>query len=503
MTPEAAYQEIVVRSREVAILNSCSALLGWDEQTYMPRAGAGHRGEQMALLAGLAHERATDPRLGDLLASVESSARYADADLLEAANLREWRWRYDRAVKLPRALVEQVARVETETQGIWVVARKQQDFRRLEPHLAALIDLKKEQAACLAGEGPPYDALLSEYEPGATEAELTPLLVDLGHKLKILVDRIAGATRRVDRSILERSYPVDRQKWFAEMVAGSIGFDFEAGRLDLTSHPFCSGIGPGDCRLTTRYRENDFGDGLFGVLHEAGHGMYEQGLDPAHFGTPMGDACSLGVHESQSRFWENTIGRSQGFWEYWFPLARGTFQSALSGVRVAEFHEAINQVDRTLIRVEADEVTYNLHVLIRYRLERDLITGLLPVSDLPEAWNAAYEEVLGIEPGNDAEGCLQDIHWSAGLFGYFPTYTIGNLLAAQLADAMERDLGPLDELSRAGDSAPILQWLRAKVHRHGQRFRLAELAKIATGGQLDSAPMLDRLTSKYGDIYGL
>lgn len=499
---QAAYNALVERSRQVALISSCSAVLGWDEQTYMPHGGAWHRGEQMATLAGLAHERATDPQFGDWLTIVEEASLFPD-DSPEAANMREWRWRFDRAVKTPQKLVEQLARVETKAQQTWIEARKEKTFARLMPDLQELVALKQQQADCLRAAGSRYDSLLEEYEPGASEAQLSPLLDQLGQDISALVDRILEAPRPHEPPSIDGTYPLDRQQWFSELVASTIGFDFNRGRLDLTAHPFCSGIGPGDCRLTTRFRERDFTDGFFSVLHEMGHGLYEQGLEPARFGTPSGEATSLGVHESQSRFWENTIGRGAGFWEYWLPIAKRTFRASLSTTNLDDFLRAINKVERSLIRVEADEVTYNLHIVIRYQLERALISGELPVADLPAAWNAAYLKYLKIEPDDDAQGCLQDIHWSAGLFGYFPTYTIGNLLAAQLAQAMTREQGPLDEQSRTGDFKSPLAWLRDKVHQHGQRYRLQELTRQATGQALDPQPMLAQLTSKYGALYGV
>lgn len=495
MQPAVAYESLRSRSREVALLGSCSAVLAWDEQTYMPRAGGPYRGEQMALLAGLAHQKATDPRFGEWLTIVEASDLVEGSDRPEGANVREWRRRYDRAVKLPSDLVESIARAEIQTQQAWVEARKRNEFVHLRPHLEALVGLERRKAECLSDSGSLYDALLDEYEPGMTGAELEPLFAELRPALVELLDRHA---ERADAtpSVLERNYPVDRQRLFTELVAGALGFDFEAGRIDLTAHPFCSGIGPGDCRLTARYRPDSLSEGLYAVLHEAGHGMYEQGLDPQHFGTPLGEAASLGVHESQSRFWENAIGRSLRFWAGWLPVARTFFPESLRGVTPEEIHRAVNRIRRSLIRIEADEVSYNLHVAIRFRLERDLITGDLQVADLPGAWNEAYRNDLGLTPSSDSEGCLQDIHWSAGLFGYFPTYTLGNLLAAQIARAMRQDLPDLDSRIAVRDFQGILDWLRTRIHRHGRRYSLGELAQRATGSALSSQPLIESLRAR-------
>jgi carboxypeptidase Taq len=273
--------------------------------------------------------------------------------------------------------------------------------------------------------------------------------------------------------------------------------------LDVAAHPFCSGIGPGDCRITTRYDEHQFSDAFFGILHEVGHALYEQGLDPEHYGTPMGEAVSLGVHESQSRLWENAVGRGQAFWAHWFPMAQRVFREALADVKFEAFHAAINHVAPSLIRVQADEATYNLHIIVRFELERALLTGDLAVADLPAAWNDKYRETLGVTPRNDAEGCLQDIHWSAGLIGYFPTYTLGNLYAAQLYAQAQADLGGLDEPFARGDFSGLLGWLRAKVHSQGQRFRPAILIENITGSKPDHRPLIDGLRRKYAELYGI
>jgi carboxypeptidase Taq len=502
MGPREAYEELARRSRERAVLASCSALLGWDEQTYMPPGGSGHRGEQMALLAGLHHERATDPALGDLLAEVEGSDLVPEPDSPVAANVREWRRQYDRLTRLPRRLVEELARATSLAQQEWNVARREDDFPRLRSALETIFGLKRSEAECLGG-AVPYDALLDEYEPGATSRDLTTLFGALRAELVPLISAISEARRRPDREILHREYPVDRQRLFGEMVAGAVGFDFRRGRLDTTAHPFCSGIGPGDCRITARYDPHDFGDAFFSVLHEVGHGLYDQGLDPEHYGTPAGEAASLGVHESQSRLWENAVGRSRAFWEHWFPPARTIFRDALGDASLESFLSAINSVEPSLIRIGADEVTYNLHVLIRFNLERALLAGELAVEDIPTAWAEGYRDHLGIVPEDDATGCLQDIHWSAGLIGYFPTYTLGNVYAAQLFAAATRDLGDLDRSLAQGDASGLLGWLRERVHRQGQCHRPAALIRLATGAPPDHRALVEALVTKYSALSDL
>jgi carboxypeptidase Taq len=546
MDAHEAYTELIRRLRELAILGSCSSLLGWDEQTFMPDGGAGHRSAQMGLLAGLHHERATEPEIGDLLATIESSNLVVQPRSPAAVNVRELRRSYNRRVRLPRTLVEELARTTSLAQPEWVRARSTSDFARFRPWLEKIIQLKRQESACLSGQpaddgqqlrhalvgtpsreplpiaaGTAYDFLLDEYEPGATTSELAILFQALRRELVPLAARITEASQRADRAspapraaasgnpaatgptILNRFYPRERQKVFGEAAAAAVGFDFHRGRLDVTAHPFCSGIGPGDCRITTRYDEHNFSDAFFGILHEAGHGLYEQGLDPDHYGTPMGEAVSLGIHESQSRLWENAVARSRPFWTYWFPIARRIFHEALSDVSVDAFHAAVNFVTPSLIRVQADEVTYNLHIIVRFELEQALLSGDLAVTDLPAAWNQKYEEALGLKPRNDAEGCLQDIHWSAGLLGYFPTYTLGNLYAAQLFARAQSDAGGFDQSFAQGDYSGLLAWLRANVHREGQRRRSVELIEHITGSKPDHRPLIAALTQKYSELYGI
>ncbi|HWE40524.1 MAG TPA: carboxypeptidase M32 [Isosphaeraceae bacterium] len=503
MKADHSYAELITRSGEAATLASCSALLGWDEQTYMPHAGAEHRGRQMAALAGLHHEKATHPRIGELLGELEGSDLTADPESVSAVNVRELRRNFDRLTRLPRRLVEELARVTSIGQQEWVEARRLKDFGVLRPTLETIFALKRDEAACLRIGDDPYDSLLDEYEPGARGDALARLFGALRDGLVPIVAEILGAGRPSSSTVLNRDYPVDRQRIFGEAIAVAVGFDFRRGRLDTTAHPFCTMIGPGDCRITTRFDPRDLGDGVFGILHEVGHGLYDQGLDPAHFGTPMGEAVSLGVHESQSRLWENLVGRGRAFWSYAFPMARQVFHDVLHDVDADEFHRAVNLVEPSLVRVRADEVTYNLHVIIRFELERALLAGDLDVSELCGAWDDAYASVLGLRPPDDALGCLQDIHWSAGLVGYFPTYTLGNLYAAQLFDRFVADEGDPSGAFARGDFDPLLAWLRDRVHRHGRRYPPAQLIERATGSPLDHRPFLAALARKYGPLYGV
>jgi carboxypeptidase Taq len=504
MTPDEAYVQLVQRSRELATLNGIAAVLGWDQQTYMPKGGAHTRGEQMAWLATAGHAKATDPAIGDWLSTCESGDFIADQDSVVAANLREWRHAYDRATRLPARLVEEMAKVTTAAQEAWDEAKKESNFLHFAPHLQKVIELKREESLALSTSATthPYDVLLDEYEPGMTAADVKSIFADLTAKLVPFIQTLIDSPKQPDSTIMDRDFPTDRQRMFAESAGAAVGFDYTGGRLDVTSHPFCTTFGPGDVRITTRFNPRSL-ESLFGVLHEAGHGMYEQGLPAERFGEPCGSYCSLGIHESQSRLWENLIGRSRPFWEHFFPRLRQTFPTALSGVSVDEFHFAINSVKRSLIRVDADEATYNLHVAMRFELELALIDGSLRVADLPCAWNAAIKRTLGMEVPDDRRGCLQDIHWSFGGVGYFPTYTLGNLYAAQFLKTARNALPDLDRDMARGSFHSLLFWLRENIHRHGRRYRAPELCRRVTGAKLSAQPFLDELSDRHGKLYGV
>jgi carboxypeptidase Taq len=503
MRAQQAYDELIRRAREEAVLASCTALLDWDELTYLPRAGVEHRARQMALLAGLQHDRTTDRRIGELLDELEHSTLVADPLAPAAVNIRELRRAYNRARRLPRSLVEELAQVTSLAQQAWAEALHTADFAYFLPWLEKVLVLKCQEAECLGYRTCSYDALLEEYEPGAQSREIACLFEGLRRDLVPLAQAITAIPRQPGPAILRRAFPVDRQRIFSEAVAAAIGFDFQGGRLDTTVHPFCTHIAPGDCRLAVRFHRHDLREGLFGILHEAGHGLYEQGLDPECFGTPMGEAVSVGVHESQARFWENNVGRSRAFWEHFFCFARQVFPNALHDVTLDQFHRAINHVEPTLTRVGADEVTYNLHILIRFELEEALMSGDLRPAEVPEAWAERYRKYLGLSPTNDAEGCLQDGHWGAGLVGYFPTYTLGNLFAAQLFAATDRDLGGLGQAFAAGRFEDLVDWLRVRVYRQGQRYPAARLIEQVTGSPPDHRPLIAALRRKYGELYGL
>lgn len=499
MTPAQAYDELIRRWREASLLASCLTLLGWDEETYLPAGGVEHRAAQTALLAGLCHDHLTDPLLGELLSIVTGSELVGDPLSVEAVNVREARRQHERLRRLPRRLTEEAARVATLAQQAWVTARQRDDYPTFRPWLERVVALKREEAAALGGGAAPYDALLEDYEPGLRAADLERLFADLRPPLTALVGELAA--RRPPVALLRGDFPKERQRAFNERVAAAVGFDFRAGRLDEAAHPSCCFIGPGDCRMTTRYHPNRLGDALFSTLHEAGHALYDQGLPAEHHGTPFGEAPSVALHEAQARLWENAVGRSRPFWEHFLPLARRLFPGALGTAGLDTLVAAVQRVEPTPVRVQADEVTYDLHILIRFELEQALLAGDLAAADLPGAWGEAYRRDLGVVPASDAEGCLQDGHWAAGLFGYFPTYTLGNLFAAQLFDRARAELGDHERQMARGDFSELLGWLRRHVHAQGGRFTAAELVERATGAPPSAGPLLRSLRQRYGTVY--
>ncbi len=503
MSAENAYNDLVTRLKNVSLLGSCAGVLGWDERTYMPKAGSKFRADQLGLLSVLAHEKYTDPKIGELLSELEQSDYMKDANSVEAVNIRETRHGYDKATKLPSDLVEALSKTTTLAQGEWVSARANNDFKSFLPWLEKVVDLTKQKAEAYGYEDEPYDCLLDDYEPGAKTKEIVEVFANLRTELVTLLDKIKNAPKKPNVSIVERKYDVELQRVFGESVAQAMGFDFNEGRLDITTHPFCSGMGPGDTRITTRYNPSRVNDALFGIMHEAGHALYEMGIDKEkHFGTPMGDSTSLGIHESQSRMWENQVGRSKSFWKYFFPQAQRMFKETLGDVTLDEFYGAINNVAPSYIRVEADEATYNLHILLRFELERGLMTGEIKPVNIREEWNERFKKYFGMEVDKDSNGCLQDVHWSAGLFGYFPTYTLGNLYSAQFFNKAKSDLGDVDGQFASGDYASIREWLRTNIHEHGSRHRATDLVKVVTGDALDHKPLIAYMNKKYGEIYG-
>ncbi|MCA9270205.1 MAG: carboxypeptidase M32, partial [Planctomycetales bacterium] len=420
------FDKLCAYARETALFDSINGLLGWDERTKMPPAAGEYRAAQMTHVAGIVHRRNTDPVLGGWLEELAASPLADDPHSDAGATIRVMRRDYEKRRKVPATLVEEITRCSILGQQKWVEARKANDFASFAPLLARIIQLRRQEADAVGYEATPYDALLDDYEPGETTANVARTLEELRQALVPLVAAIVDSGRRPNRALLTQHFAAGPQEALGKTAAQWIGFDFQRGRLDETHHPFCGGAGPHDVRITTRYHEDFFSSSFYSILHEAGHGIYEQGLRPEWFGLPPGGAVSLGIHESQSRMWENLVGRSSAFWQFFLPAAQEHFPAALGGASLDDVYFAVNDVQPSLIRVEADEATYNLHIIIRFELEQALIAGDLPVADLPGAWREKYEASLGVASPTDADGALQDVHWSAALFGYFPTYSLGN-----------------------------------------------------------------------------
>jgi len=501
-----AYTELLERMRQVATMNSVANLLSWDQETVMPPKAGGFRAEALAAVGRLAHEQATDPRVGELLATCEADAALRSTPGV-AANLRELRRDYDRAVKLPADLVAELSEVSSRALEVWKAARAASDFSMFRPWLERQVALARRKAACygVPPGGEAYDALLDEYEPGTTAVALERVFGPLRAELTPLLAEIAAAAQAApDESARALTVPLDRQRTINAAILARIGFDGAAGRLDVSTHPFSTGIAPYDTRITTRYKETDFTDALNSTLHEAGHALYEQGVPAAeHWGEPLGEPLGLGIHESQSRLWENHVGRSLAFWRFVRPIARETIGPALDPYSAEDLYRAVNVVRPGFIRVESDEATYNLHVMLRFDLERALLRGDLAVADLPQAWNERIRRDLGLAVPDDGHGCLQDIHWSMGAIGYFPTYTLGTLYAAQLWEAIRRTIPGLESEIERGEFSSLLGWLRDNVHAHGRRYPAHELCERLTGAALGHGPLLRHLRGKLGSIYGL
>ncbi len=500
---EQTFEQLCHHMRDTALYSSVEALLNFDERTGMPPEAGPYRAEQITLLAGLTHERRTAPQVGQWLDELIDSHLAQDPASDSGATIRWLKRQYEKKVKLPKSLVEEIAGTTVRAQQCWGEARPRNDFASLRPWWEKILELKRQEADAVGYAECRYDALLDDYEPGALTSDVNRVLGALRDDLVPLVAAVGESKARADVGIVKRTYPIAAQKSFARRAAQAIGFDFARGRLDETTHPFCSTLGPNDIGITTRYDEQFFSSAFFGVLHEAGHGIYEQGLRTDQFGLPLGEYASLGIHESQSRMWENLVGRSHAFWEHFFADAQEAFPQALGDTPLEDFYFAINDVRPSLIRVEADEATYNLHILIRFELEQALLHDELSVADLPAAWNDKYHQFLDIDPPDDTDGVMQDIHWSAGLFGYFATYSLGNLYAAQFFDQAEQEVGPLNEQFAAGDFQPLRDWLRTKIHHQGRRFSAAELAEKVTGKPLSHAAMIAQLKKKLSPLYGI
>ncbi len=494
-TSSPAYPELLARLRRIHVLGTVTGVLGWDEQVNLPPGAAERRGEQLSLLAELAHAEATAPALAAALAGCEAAGLDGEAALVVAAARRD----YDRAVKLPADLVAEKARLSSEAYHGWAAARAARDFPAFAPFLEKHLALARREAELLGYGDRPYDLAIDRHDPGLDAVRVGALFAELKTGLVPLVRRIdARVQSRGERRVAWRGFDVEAQRRVARLVTSRLGFDYERGRLDVSLHPFCEGTGD-DVRLTTRFDPDNPLDSLYSSIHEAGHGLYEQGLPPVHAGTALGVAAGMAVHESQSRLWENQVARSRAFWKWLEPEYRAAFPGALAGVSAEVLHAAVNEVQPGgLIRVDADEVHYNLHILLRFELEKRLFAGDLAVADLPEAWDDLSGELLGRRPAHAGEGVLQDVHWSGGAFGYFPSYTLGNMIAAQLWGAARAALPGLEEDFARGEFGRLLGWLRGTVHAHGRREDAFALTRRATGAELGAGALLEYLAERYG-----
>ncbi len=506
---EAKLKQLKAHLNRVDDLIGAAYVLEWEQESYMPEGGGDSRARQLATLHAIAHETFTSDEVGTLLEDLAGQVTGLDADSDEARIIKVAKKTWDQQTRVPSALVNARAEAHSKAGHAWQKARGENDFKAFLPYLERNIELAREYAGALAaGEMAPYDAMLDHYDPGNSAAQIDAVFVPLRAELVELIKGIAANRDRNSDAVLRRHYPKEAQLAFSSEVVAKLGYDFDHGRLDIVTHPFSISIALDDVRITTRVYEDFLQACLMGTIHEAGHAMYEQGISPALdrlgiYPDRVGEGASMSVHESQSRFYENVIGRSLPFWTYWYPKAQAAFPGALGDVDLKTFHGALNYVEPSFIRVEADEVTYGMHIMVRYELEKDVIGGRLDAADLPEAWNSKIEEYLGIRPTTDSDGVLQDVHWSQGYFGYFPDYLLGSIFAAQLLEAMEQDLPDLWDQVERGEYEAILAWKREHIHRHGRKFTLAEISERATGTPLRWEPYMAYLKDRFSAIYGL
>ncbi|GJL55862.1 MAG: carboxypeptidase M32 [Nitrospirales bacterium] len=510
MNDDKSLDELKSQLLKIHHLKDACAVLSWDQETYMPSGGGSARAEQIATLQTLAHDALISSETEKLLGAwvdlptghLLEKTQTALLDSSQALIREVWR-NFHHAKKLPSDFVNTLERECSLAQQVWIDARKKNDFFAFLPNLRTIVSLKVEETDYLGYTDSPYDALLDEYEPGSTVATLKPQFSTLRPRLVSLLHQVLEASIKPNQALLTQSFDKTKQIEFGELVLKAMGYRFDHGRLDQSAHPFTTSFHPNDVRVTTRVFEKDVQSCLFSCIHEGGHGLYEQGLLPEHYGTPLGEAVSLGIHESQSRLWENAVGRSRSFWKHFFPLAQETFPEQLRDVAFDDFYLAINHVQPSLVRVEADELTYNLHVMVRFEIELDLIEGRIHVEDLPEIWNEKMQAYLDITPNSDTNGVLQDVHWSFGAFGYFPTYTLGNLYASMFYDQAKQDIPNLEHGIAEGNMLPLKEWLNQHVHRWGRQYPPEELIRRVTGQDISPEPFLNYLEVKFKELYGI
>ncbi|TLS53215.1 carboxypeptidase M32 [Paenibacillus antri] len=496
---ERQVQEYLELTKKMKSYEEALGVLYWDMRTGAPRKGLNTRSETIGVLSTDLFKLSTSERMGELLDALSAPSAFESLSPMLKRSVTESKKEYDRSKKIPADLYQKYVVLASQAESVWEECKPNNDFATFRPYLEQVVDYQKRFIELWGYEDNKYDTLLDAYEPGMTVRKLDAVFGALREKLVPLVAAVASKPP-VDTSFMSRKVPMETQRAFSEFILKEIGYDFAAGRLDPTTHPFATGLNPGDVRVTTRYIEDDFQNSLFSTIHEGGHALYEQNISPDLIGTNLCTGTSMGIHESQSRLWENMIGRSRPFWErYYADFQRMTPE--LSDVPLDDFYRAVNEVKASLIRTEADELTYNLHIMIRYELEKQLMNDQLQVADLPAAWNAKYKEYLGIEPPNDELGVLQDVHWSGGGFGYFPSYALGNMYAAQMMDAMRKALPSFDALVAAGDFEPIKAWLTDKIYRHGRLLTPSEVIRSVAGAELDPTYLTTYLEAKYSEIY--
>lgn len=486
---------------EVCDINSAIAVLGWDQQTYMPQGGAEERAGALGTLSELSHIKFTAAETGKILDSLDHELKNLDPDSDDACLIKVARREYNKKTKVPAPFVAEMAETSAIAQHVWEKARETSDFKIFAPHLEKIFEQKKRYAGFFGPYEHVYDPLLDDYEPGMKISDVKAIFEKVKPAQVELIKKIS-CSKQVDNSFLFKNYDEKKQWDFGVKVLNSFGYDWNRGRQDKTIHPFTTTFGLGDVRITTRIHLNNIGSGLFSSMHEGGHAIYEQGINMGLRRTPLATGASLAVHESQSRLWENLVGRSAGFWTFFYPMLQKEFPEQLGNVSFEAFYKGINRVEPSLVRVEADEATYNLHVMLRLEIETGIMEDKIKVIDLPEIWNTKMHEYLGVTPENDAEGVLQDVHWSCGLVGYFPTYALGNMISAQLWDCINKDIPSLNEEIRNGNFTNLRLWLKEKLHRHGSKFQPADLVKRITGTNINPEPYIRYLNKKYGAIYG-
>jgi carboxypeptidase Taq len=498
-----AIDELRERMAEVSDLDNVSQLLEWDQQTMMPVRGAGSRAEALATLQRVSHEKFVSAQTGALLDAAAVSLNGAAPDSDEAALVRVTRRRWEKARRVPTELAADLARAASIGQEAWVKARAESDFGAFAPYLERNLELARRYVECFEDYDCAYDVLLDDYEPGISTATVAGLFAELKSELVPLIAALAEHSDRVDDSVVHGSFPIDRQRQLVAEVVQRMGFEDSGWRIDTAVHPFAVSFGSQDVRITTRWDESFFPMALYGAMHECGHGLYEAGIAPTLQRTPLGHVESLGLHESQSRLWENMVGRGRSFCGVLAPRIAELLGGPLAGLDRDTLYRAVNRVHPSFIRVEADEATYSLHIVLRFELEQELIEGRLAVKDLPEAWNARFKEYLGLDVPDDANGVLQDVHWSSGMIGYFPTYALGNLIGGQLWERAHGEIADLDEQLAAGELGGLREWLREHVHRHGAKFTMTEVLERVVSGPIEVAPFVAYLKRKLGDVYEL